>query len=424
MPRLSSMDYLNFLGGTTGRYGPQGPDPPGEALTQEEQLERVMQHFESVNEFFIQKVAAQIARIGELIPSTMHIVEIMASMNEDIAAINARIAKAAELATADLYKLYNKALTDEYESPRFRRALEENPLPEEDRKRIENYTRYVARQTAGTMQNLSNTTIQSEQYRQAVDKAIVATNTGGTDYKTMVRETVREIGHAGLQIQYPSGYHRRLDTAVRQNVIDGAKQITQHASRMVGEALEYDAIELSAHLASAPDHEPVQGRVFLLAEFDKMQAGEDFTDADGNHYTGFRRPIGEWNCMHLVRSFDTEYSKRRYTNEQLAKWAKDNADGCEINGKKYTLYEARQRMRQIETAIRHEKDAAIAAEAAGDEVLRQQCQQRIDRLYESYRQTAKASGFKPRYDRAHVDGFQAVKVNKPSTKETAKSKTA
>ena len=418
------MDYLNFLGGSTGQYGPQGPDPPGEALTQEEQLERVMQHFESVNEFFIQKVAAQIARIGELIPSTMHIVEIMASMNEDIAAINARIAKAAELATADLYKLYNKALTDEYESPRFRRALEENPLPEEDRKRIENYTRYVARQTAGTMQNLSNTTIQSEQYRQAVDKAIVATNTGGTDYKTMVRETIREVGQAGMQIQYPSGYHRRLDTAVRQNVIDGAKQITQHASRMIGEALEYDAIELSAHLASAPDHEPVQGRVFLLAEFDKMQAGEDFTDADGNHYEGFRRPIGEWNCMHLVRSFDTEYSKRRYTNEQLDQWAKDNADGCEINGKHYTLYEARQRLRQIETAIRHEKDAAIAAEAAGDDVLREQCQQRINRLYESYRQTAKASGFKPRYDRASVDGFHAVKVKKPSTKETEKSKTA
>ena len=418
----SSMDYINWLGGS-GRDGPQGPDPPIE-LTQEQQIERVLQHYESVNKFFIQKVAAQIARIGELIPSTMHMVEIMASMNEDIAEINSRIAKAAEMATADLYKLYNKTLNDEYESPRFRRALEENPLPDEDRKRIENYTKYVARQTAGAMQNLSNTTIQSEQYRQAVDKAIVATNTGGADYKSMVRETIREIGQAGMQVQYPSGYHRRLDTAVRQNVVDGAKQITQHASRMIGEALDYNAIELSAHLASAPDHEPVQGRVFLLAEFDKMQAGEDFTDAEGNQYEGFRRPIGEWNCMHLVRSFDTEYSKRRYTNEQLAKWAEDNANGCEINGKHYTLYEARQRLRQIETAIRHEKDAAIAAEAAGDDILREQCQQRIDRLYESYRQTAKASGFKPRYDRAHVDGFQAVKVKKPSTKRTAKGKTA
>ena len=240
----------------------------------------------------------------------------------------------------------------------------------------------------------------------------------------MVRETVKQIGYAGMQIQYPSGYHRRLDTAVRQNVVDGAKQITQQASKMVGEALGYDAIELSAHAASAPDHEPVQGRVFLLDQFERMQAGEDFTDIDGNYYSGFRRPIGEWNCMHLVRSYDTEYSSRRYTSSQLAKWAEDNAKGCEINGKRYTLYEARQRMRQIETAIRHEKDAAIAAQAAGDDVLRQQCQQRINKLYEAYRQAAKASGFKPRYDRAQVDGFRAVKAPKTSTKRTQKDKTA
>ena len=405
----NKFDDINRLG-DSGRYGPQGPDPPDEGLTQEEQIERLMQHFEDVNQFFIRKVAAQIARVGELIPSSMHIIEIMAGINEDIAAINARLAQATKMATQELYNLYNKALNDEYESPRFRRALEEKPLTDMDRKRIENYTQYVARQTAGTMQNLSNTTIQSEQYRQAIDKAIIATNTGGADYNSMVRETVKQIGYAGMQIQYPSGYHRRLDTAVRQNVVDGAKQITQEASKMVGEALGYNAIELSAHLASAPDHEPVQGRVFLLEQFERMQAGEDFTDADGNHYIGFRRPIGEWNCMHLVRSFDTEYSNRRYTNAQLQKWADDNKKGCEINGKHYSLYDARQRLRQIETAIRREKDAAIAAQAAGDDVLRQQCQQRIDKLYAAYRQAAKASGFKPRYDRARVDGFRAYKA--------------
>ena len=422
MPIINGFDTISTMGGPQ-QEGPQGPDPPAQ-LTQEEQLERLMEHFESVNRYFIRKVAAQIGRIGELIPSSMHIVEIMATMNADIADINARLAAATEMATADLYNLYSKALNDEYESPRFRRALEENPLPDMDRRRIENYARYVARQTAGTMQNLSNTTIQSEQYRQAIDKAIIATNTGGADYKSMVRETVKQIGYAGMQIQYPSGYHRRLDTAVRQNVVDGAKQITQQASKMVGEALGYDAIELSAHAASAPDHEPVQGRVFLLDQFERMQAGENFTDIDGNYYSGFRRPIGEWNCMHLVRSYDTEYSSRRYTNTQLAKWAEDNAKGCEINGKRYTLYEARQRMRQIETAIRHEKDAAIAAQAAGDDVLRQQCQQRINNLYDAYRQAAKASGFKPRYDRAQVDGFRAVKAPKTSNKQTQKDKTA
>lgn len=380
-------------------------------LTEEEQLARLMERYEEVNDYFIEKVAAQVAKIGTLIPSTIHIIEVMASVNEDIAEINRRLAVATNMAVSDLYGLYNTALNEEYESPRFRRALEETPLPEEDRARVENYSRYVARQTAGTMQNLSNTTITSEQYRQAVDKAILAVNSGVGDYKSATRQIIRDIGYAGMQVQYPSGYHRRLDTAVRQNVVDGAKQITQHASRMIGETLGYDAIELSAHLASAPDHEPVQGRVFMLAEFQKMQTGEDFQDIDGNFYLGFRRPIGEWNCMHIIRSFSTEFSSRMYTNEQLRKWADDNAQGCKINGKQYTLYEARQKLRQIETAIRHEKDAAIAAEAAGDQALREACQRRINDLTDQYNAAAKASGFKPRYDRMHVDGFQGIKVS-------------
>ena len=73
--------------------------------------------------------------------------------------------------------------------------------------------------------------------------------------------------------------------------------------------------------------------------------------------------------------------------------------------------EARQKLRQIETAIRHEKDAAIAAEAAGDQALREACQRRINELTDQYNAAAKASGFKPRYDRMHVDGFQGIKVS-------------
>ena len=62
MPRLSGFDDINRIGGPQ-QEGPQGPDPPAQ-LSQEEQLEKVLSHFERVNEFFIQKVAAQSARVG------------------------------------------------------------------------------------------------------------------------------------------------------------------------------------------------------------------------------------------------------------------------------------------------------------------------------------------------------------------------
>ena len=383
--------------------------PPIE--TQEEILDEMMERFDDVNTLYITKVAEQIETIGELNAASMHRIEVMATMNENIAQINARLAEAVQMAKRDLLRLYDRALNDMYRSPAFERALQETPLAQIDKERLNNLAQMISRQTAGTMENLSNTTAVSETYRKTVDKAILTTTSGMGSYKEAMRDSLRELGQNGMQVEYASGYHRRLDSAIRQNIIDGSTQIAQHGSDMMGEALGFDAFELSAHLASAPDHEPVQGRVFLKEQFELMQAGEDFEDADGNLYAGFRRPIGEWNCKHFAMSFDTQRSIRRYTDAQLAKWAEDNAAGCEINGKHYTLYEASQLMRRIETQVRREKDTAVAARAAGDKTLQEDCQRRINRLMQRYYGVAKTSGFRARPDRTTVQGFKAVKVS-------------
>ena len=383
---------------------------PAPQPTQEEILDRLMERYDEVNTFYIERVAQQILRLGELNAASMHRIEIFSSMIDDMGEINRRLARASSMAVADLSRLYDRALNDMYRSPRFERALQETPLPDTDRQRLGQMAQAIARQTAGTITNLSNTTAVSETYRKAVDRAILANTAGLDSYKSAMRDTVRSLGYNGMQTVYASGYHRRLDSAVRQNIIDGTNQIAQHASDMMGEALGYDARELSAHLASAPDHEPVQGRVFLLAEFEKMQSGEPFEDFDRNHYEGFRRPIGEWNCMHFAMSFDTQRSIRKYSDAQLAKWAEDNEKGCEIDGKHYTLYQARQLMRKIETQVRREKDAAIAAREAGDEDLQKECQKRINSLSKKYGEVAKTSGFRERRDRMRVEGFRRVKI--------------
>ena len=161
---------------------------------------------------------------------------------------------------------------------------------------------------------------------------------------------------------------------------------------------------------SAPDHEPVQGRVFLRTEYDKMQSALSFTDIDGQSYSGFERSIGEWNCMHFPNPFSTKYSKRLYSNEQLADWAQKNKDGCEIDGKQRTIYEATQMMRKIETETRRWKDTAVAAQAAGDDVLRRECQSHINALAAKYGQIAAASGLTPHRNRMTVEGFKPIKL--------------
>ena len=373
-------------------------------------VDLLMKRFEDVNALFIERVAEQVLAIGEMIPSTMHYIEIMASINTDIAQINQQLANAMQFTLPDLYDLYESAMQSHYKDPRFERALQETPLSQNARARLEHFAEAVSRQSAETLINLSNTTLAAQTYRRTVDDAILAVSSGMTDYKSATRKSIRDLGYNGLQMQYPSGYHRRLDTAIRQNIVDGVNQIAQQGSIMMGEELGYDAYEISAHARSAPDHEPVQGRVLLKAEFENLQSGMPFQDVDGRVYDAIKRPIGEWNCMHIVMSFSTKYSVRRYSDEQLKQWADDNKKGCEIGGKHYTTYEAAQLMRKIETQVRREKDAANAARIAGDDVLRKECQARINSLVRKYQDVVQASGLKARKDRMTVEGFKMVKV--------------
>lgn len=374
-------------------------------------IKRITDRLDEVNRLYIKKIAAQLLKIGELNATSINRLIIMTDMGADIREITRELAQATAMNVRDLYKIYQAALSDTYTDPRFKEVLKSRPLSPEQNARLTQFAQNVSVQTAQAMFNLSNTTAIADSYKEAIDKAITATAAGLTSYQEAARDIIRELGYNGLQVQYESGYHRRLDSAVRQNIIDGVNQINQNASLAMGEALGFDAVEISAHANSAPDHEPVQGRVFLKAEFEKMQNGEDFYDVDGHHYEGFNRPIGEWNCMHIAMGFSTEHSIRRYTDEQLEQWKKDNARGCEVGGKHYTMYQARQLMRQIETKVRREKDAANAARLNGNDMEERRVRQKtINALSKQYYAVAQASGLPARSARLSVEGFKMVKV--------------
>lgn len=377
----------------------------------EKRVKKLLSKFDDINTFYIEKVAEQIATIGALSTSSMQIISVWASMYENINDINKKIAKAVNVSMPELKKLYADALNDVYYDDRFARALDETPLSEESKETLERYTESVYRQTRDTLVNLSNTTAVSETYREAVDKAVLTVSSGMSDYNSQIRNVLREMGGSGLQVEYESGFRRRLDSALRQNIVDGVKQIQQHASDMIGEDLGYDAKEISVHANSAPDHEPVQGHVFLNEEFEKLQTEQDCVDVEGRRFPAMRRPIAEWNCMHFAFSFSTKYSRPMYTTKQLDDFVEKNADGCDIDGKHYSLYEARQLMRQIETDIRRQKDIAVAAKSAGDMDLRRECQGKINRLTSKYDRVVEASGLDAHRDRMVVQGFRSVKVS-------------
>lgn len=403
-------DELNRRGGVGAQ--------PAKRLTKTalaEAIQMMLNRIRAVENLYIMRIAEQIRKIGELGQANINRLTIMYEMARDVGEIKQQLQQATQTNNEQLGRVLQAAMDDVYTDQRFRDAMAEKPLTPEQRARIEGMAQNIAAQTEGNMTNLSNTTAITPGYQEAVDKAITATVTGLDSYSATMRQVIHDVGYNGLQVQYESGYHRRLDTAARQNIVDGVRQIQMQGSLAIGEALQYDAVELSAHLRSAPDHEPVQGRVFLLGEFAKMQSGQDCTDIDGHSYAGFRRPIGEWNCMHFPSSFSTQYNTRRYSDAQLDEWRDKNKEGCKIDGKHFTTYEASQYMRRLETAVRREKDAANAFRAAGDDDGRRACQARINALMGKYYATANAAGIKPSQERTSVEGFRAVKLKDDDT---------
>ena len=376
----------------------------------EKLIAKMIDRLDGINLLYIRKIAAQLLKIGTLSQTNVNRLISMAEMNADIAEINQRLMIATALNVRDLKTVYRGILANAYTDKRFTAFLSEKPISQEAKARLEAFVQNVYTQTAGTMRNLSNTTLASETYRKVVDDAILKTSLGMDGYKTATREAIKELGRGGMQVRYPSGYHRRLDSSVRQNIIDGTNQSAQHASLEIGKELGFDAVELSAHARSAPDHEPIQGHIFMRDQFETLQAGGVFSDIQGRKFGPIRRPIGEWNCMHIAMAFSTAHSIPRYTDQELKAFINANHAGCEIGGKKYTIYECVQLMRNIETEVRLQKDIAVGAQEAQNDVLRQECQVKINRLAQRYMVIAKAAGITPRKDRMAVEGFRAIKV--------------
>lgn len=370
-----------------------------------EALELIDSRYQKVVQKYLRKVGATVLKIGKLNRSSVNLLIQLRRMGVEVATIEHELQQVTRLTKRDLRTLYQKAAEEAHTDARFE-YVTKGVEPSEVR--WEALVENLWQQTAGNLENLSRTTIMGESYRRIVDEAVQAVTMGVTDYNSAIRAELKKAGRVGVQVKYASGVRRRLDTAIRQNVLDGVRQVQQKAQELIGEEIGADGVDITAHPNSAPDHEPVQGRRFDLENFRAMQAGQDFQDVDGRRYEGFRRPITQWRCRHLVYYIIIGVSRRMYSDDQLQKWQKENQKGVSIAGRKFTNYEATQLMRQLETEIRREKDTAILAQASGDDVLRRECQGRITNLEKQYKAVAEAVKLRTRFDKTRVEGFKPV----------------
>ena len=396
---------------------------------QEEQLVQLLiDRINALNEDILEIIGNRIKEIGEMTPTQVHQINQMLMYNTDIDRIIQKLAEVSGMNVNDIYSLFEySAKTNQDFARQFYRARGISYIPYAQNKVLKDQVRAIAEITAREYANISRTsaigyTVKdlkgnlvfkdiSSTYKDIIDKAILNAGQGKTTYQQEMRNAIKQIGQSGLKtLDYESGRSVRLDSAIRQNTLEGLRTLTNQIQQQFGEEFGADGVEVSHHINSAPDHiDTVDGKQFSL-NGDRVVNGKLYKDFNTVN-NSLDRQVSTLNCRHYIFSIVLGVNKPQYTDKQLEEDKKKNKQGFDFEGKHYSNYEGEQLQRLIERRIREQKDVQILAKASGDKELTQQVQAKITQLTTKYRQVVKVSGLPNQLKtRASVVGYRRINV--------------
>lgn len=284
-----------------------------------------------------------------------------------------------------------------------------------------------------------------ETYKYVIDKCVVAISQGKETYQQAMRSTLNQLSDSGVRkIDYANNYSRRIDSSVRMNVLDAVREVSNQSQMLFGEEFDYNAVEVSHHSNSAPDHSnndiengkfDIDGHQFVKLNILKEQIKngmekeitlKDIDDVNhrvkckGKWYYDFdyinnnlNRPVSTMSCYHYIFSVVLGVSRPQFTDKQLEEDKKKNNDGFEFEGKHYTFYDGEQLLNRIALEIRKNKDTQIMAKSSGDDDLILSSQTKITQLTTKYRQVVKVSGLPNKLaTKGWVPGYKRISKKK------------
>ena len=230
--------------------------------------------------------------------------------------------------------------------------------------------------------------------------------TGAFDYNTVLRRVVTQLTNSGLrQIEYSSGYANRIEVAARRAVMTGLTQLSGKIAEYNAEKLGTEYLEVEWHAGARPTHTRWQGRVWSQQQLYDVCGLGTVTGLCGA------------NCYHTYFPFVPGVSVRTYTDDWLDEQNRKESEPTEFRGKEYTLYEAKQRQRQMETAMRAQREKVQLLQKGGadpDDVMLAKC--KYQGQLDEYARFSNKMGLKQERERIYLDMKGRVAPGKISRK--------
>jgi Phage minor capsid protein 2. len=230
-------------------------------------------------------------------------------------------------------------------------------------------------------------------YRDTIDRAALAIRVGDTDFHSAMRKAIQEMADRGHTfVDYESGYHQRMDSAVRRDLMNAQSRLNLQYADIIGEQIGANGREVSLHSAPRPSHVWFAGHQFDNATF----------------YRDVQPLMEEPNCYHSSWAILLGISPPTYTQDEIDAHNARDAELHEFNGKQYNAYDAQQKQRQYELAIRKQKDRAMMFNESGDTQQAHIASARARATQAEYKRFSDAMGKTVSPDRASVSGYRYV----------------
>lgn len=337
---------------------------------------QIEKHFSDLEMRIMEDIVRRIRKTGKITSTAdwqINRLKILGYSSEDIENM---LKEALNKSYPEMFELYDKVIEWEYvRNKDIYEQINAEFIPYEENEELQQITEALIQQSGNDLQNITKSlgfyldygtgkpvlTPLAEVYQKYLDAACLDIVTGAFDYNSVLRRVVTQLTNSGLrQIDYASGRANRIDVAARRAVMTGVSQLSGEISEMNAKKLGTDYFEVEWHAGARPTHAAWQGRVY---------SKEELTTVCGlGNVTGL---LGA-NCYHMYYPFVPGISVRNWTDEWLEEQNRKESMLKTFNDKEYTLYEAKQQQRKMETAMRAQREKVRLLQAGGadlDDVL-------------------------------------------------------
>ena len=387
---------------------------------------KIEKHYSDLEDRIMQDIIRRIRQYGKITSTADWQINRLVALGNSSEDIERVIKETLDASYPEMFELYDQVIDWEYvRNNDIYEQINAEFIPYEENEELQQMTEAMMRQTKGELENITKTmgfyldyggekmvmTPLSEVYQGYLDNAIMDITSGAFDYNSVLRRTVTQLTNSGLRtIEFASGRNYRVNVAARMAVMTGVTQLAGHIADINAEKLQTEWYEVAWHSGARPTHAVWQGRWWTKEQLVSVCG---LGRADG---------LEGVNCYHERYPVIPGISERNWTDEWLEEQSRKENTPKEWFGREYTTYEAKQKQRQMETAMRAQREKVKLLEkgdADPDEVMlaRAKYQAQLD----EYARFSKKMGLKQERERIYLDkkGFVASNTKKQNARYTS-----